>query len=83
MQDVGQTNHLDHSIAERLSVEWLGVRLPEICHSSAPVLNVQKDEILVFLDIDVLIIDSHGEVLGKQGLILILEQVQRAYLRVY
>lgn len=84
MQDIGQTNHLNHSIAERLSGEGLfGVCFPEFSHSSAPVLDVQKDQILILLNVDLFIIDSHGKVLRQQGFILIFEQVKRTYLGVY
>lgn len=76
MQHISQANHLNHPITKRLPVEGLfRISLPEISNSSSPILNIQKDKILIFLNIDLSVIDSHREMFSKQRLILILKQV--------
>jgi hypothetical protein len=81
--DISQSNYFYDSVTKGFVCEvLLSAGLPQPCYSSTPVINIEKDDIFVVLNIDLLSVDLDVEIICESHAAVVLEQVDGADLGV-
>lgn len=62
VQNISQTQHFQHAVTMRIFVQvLLRAGFPQLSDSSAPVVDVQDNDVFVALDVDLSAVDLHSE----------------------